>query len=339
MSNLQQGERGIDILHRAEALEAIHDSAESFPQPKCHPETRTGMLQDLREWALDSNSQPTILWLYGPAGAGKSAIMQTLAGQLQDAGRLGGCFFFKRGHATRGNAKILFATIAYQLALSVSWLRAPISEIVEDDPSIVGRSIRTQMQNLIFQPSRLHRKRDPITIIIDGIDECAKHDVQQVLRALRNTSSTHPMFLRFIIASRPEPHIREIFESPTYSDIHCSFILEQSFDDVRKYFCDEFARIHREHLAKVRQPWPSSDIMHKLVHKSSGYFIHASTIVKFIDDKNYRPTERLTLVLDGTRSESESAFEALDQLYMTILRSAPNRSQLPPILCAVTTLP
>ncbi|KAJ6471557.1 hypothetical protein C8R45DRAFT_836482, partial [Mycena sanguinolenta] len=31
--------------------------------------------------------ETTILWLYGPAGAGKSAIMQTLAHQLQDAGR------------------------------------------------------------------------------------------------------------------------------------------------------------------------------------------------------------------------------------------------------------
>ncbi|KAJ7630138.1 hypothetical protein B0H17DRAFT_1283822, partial [Mycena rosella] len=35
------GETGIHILHRAVALEALYDSAESFPQPRCHPETRT----------------------------------------------------------------------------------------------------------------------------------------------------------------------------------------------------------------------------------------------------------------------------------------------------------
>ncbi|KAJ7886456.1 hypothetical protein B0H14DRAFT_2338261, partial [Mycena olivaceomarginata] len=69
-------------------LGAIHDSAESFPQPK----TRTKMLKDLYEWALATNPE-TILWLYGPASAGKSAIMKTLAGQLRDAGRLGSCFF------------------------------------------------------------------------------------------------------------------------------------------------------------------------------------------------------------------------------------------------------
>ncbi|KAF7372998.1 NACHT domain-containing protein [Mycena sanguinolenta] len=83
-NNVREGERGIDILHRMVALEAIHDSAESFPQPKCHPETRTKMLQDLCKWALDRNAQHSILWLHGPAGSGKSAIMQTLARKLQD---------------------------------------------------------------------------------------------------------------------------------------------------------------------------------------------------------------------------------------------------------------
>ncbi|KAJ6456849.1 hypothetical protein C8R45DRAFT_1033624 [Mycena sanguinolenta] len=76
----------------------MYDSAESFPQPKCHPETRTKMLKDLHNWLLDRDAQHKILWLYGPAGAGKSAIMQTLSRKLEDAGRLGGSFFFKRGN-------------------------------------------------------------------------------------------------------------------------------------------------------------------------------------------------------------------------------------------------
>ncbi|KAJ6465477.1 hypothetical protein C8R45DRAFT_839928, partial [Mycena sanguinolenta] len=62
---------GIDILHGAVAAAAIYDSAESYPQPKCHPETRTKMLKDLHNWALDKKAQHRILWLHGPAGAGK----------------------------------------------------------------------------------------------------------------------------------------------------------------------------------------------------------------------------------------------------------------------------
>ncbi|KAJ6471481.1 hypothetical protein C8R45DRAFT_875001, partial [Mycena sanguinolenta] len=298
------GDRGIDILHRTVALGAIHDSVESFPQPKCHPETRTKMLGDLREWAMDPHPKTTILWLFGPAGAGKSAVMQTLARQLQDGGRLGGSFFFKRGHATRGNGKTLFATIAYQLALGVPWLRTSISRIVEDDPSIVVRSFDTQMRKLISEPCHAHTDRHSVAILIDGLDECGGHDSQQeILRAMRNSCSNHPSPLRFIVSSRPESHIREVFNAAVYFGYYRSFNVEQSFEDVRTYLRDEFSRLHREHctMAKIPLPWPSSAVLDRLVWTSSGHFIYAATIIKFIDDKNYRPIRRLAIVLDGSQ--------------------------------------
>ncbi|KAJ6456850.1 hypothetical protein C8R45DRAFT_781626, partial [Mycena sanguinolenta] len=141
----------------------------------------------------------------------------------------------------------------------------------------------------------------------------------------------------FIVASRPEPYIHEVFESPVYSDVHHSFNVEQLFDDVCKYLSDEFARIHCEHdtMARVPPPWPSKTVLESLVQKSSGHFIYASTIMKFIDDKNFRPTQRLTIVQEANGTGSESVFDSLDQLYMTILSSAPRQSELIPILGAI----
>ncbi|KAF7372914.1 NACHT domain-containing protein [Mycena sanguinolenta] len=355
----QRGETGIDILHRSVALAAIYDSMESFPQPKCHPETRTRIRKGLRKWVLgDMDAQfetsfhwlfgrrepeprCSIVWLYGPAGAGKSAVMQTLCGDLDAAGRLGGSFFFKRSHATHGNAKTLFATIAYQLALHVPWLRTPISEIVEHDPSIAVRTLTVQMRKLIFEPCRGNENGETVTILIDGLDECDGMDVQvEILRIIRHSSSQGPTPLRFIIASRPEAHIREMFDSPIYVGHHRSVNLVQSFDDVRKYLRDEFSRIHREHrtMANISLPWPSWDILEQLVDNSSGHFIYASTIIKFIDDKSYRPTERLAMVQDTNSAGAESAFGALDQLYITILSSAPRQSQLIQVLCTIVHL-
>ncbi|KAJ6465472.1 hypothetical protein C8R45DRAFT_1174081 [Mycena sanguinolenta] len=54
-----------------------------------------------------------------------------------------------------------------------------------------------------------------------------------------------------------------------------------------------------------------------------------------MDDKNYRPTQRLAVVQDANSTGSESVFDPLDQLYMTSLSSAPRGSQLIPILCAI----
>ncbi|KAF9059619.1 hypothetical protein BDP27DRAFT_464637 [Rhodocollybia butyracea] len=324
VSNTRQGEKGIDKLHSVAALEALHDSADSFPQPRCHPETRMKMLEDLQKWSQETDpASSRILWLFGPAGAGKSAIMRTLSHQLQSTGRLGGCFFFKRGHQTRGNAKVLFVTIAYQLAISIPWLKGPISQVVEADPSILARSIETQLQKLISEPCRMHPRQSPLTILIDGLDECEGQDFHlEILRAIRNSFTDHPRPLRIIIASRPEAHIREMFESPVYYGVYQALNVEQSFSDVRTYFLDEFARIHHEHhqtMAAIPLPWPLPIVLNKLVEKSSGYFIYASTIIKFIDDKNYRPTEQLAIVM----KDQDSAFDTLDQLYINILSTVP----------------
>ncbi|KAJ7290493.1 hypothetical protein C8J57DRAFT_1114493 [Mycena rebaudengoi] len=326
----------------------MHDSADYLPQPRCHPKTREKMLGKLWKWSTKSEWSDRfskheivqglpVLWLHGPAGAGKSALMRTHAERLEQAGRLGGSFFFKRGHATRGNAEILFATIAYQLALNLADLKTPISQIVEDSPYLVAKSMNVQLQKLVVEPCRSLDILQAPTIIIDGLDECENPHVQAgVLRAISNAIHEHSLPLRFLIASRPEPHIWEMFNGSSFKGLHHSFSVEQSFADVEKYFRDEFTRIHREHhktMADVPRPWPSDDVIARHVRKSSGYFIYAKTVINFVDDRNFRPTERLEHLWEF--SPSESPFGALDQLYMQVLSTAPARSRLLPILRAM----
>ncbi|KAJ7146553.1 hypothetical protein C8R44DRAFT_16520 [Mycena epipterygia] len=340
----ESGKRGIDILHRHVALEALYDSAESFPQPRCHPETRTKILDDLYEWAVKSSSEEnySMRWLYGPAGAGKSAIMQTLCQRLQAAGPLGGSFFFKRGHATRGNAKVLFATLAYQLALHNRQLKGPISQSAGDDPSVVGRGMDVQLRQLIIEPCQSLEDAAPLILLIDGLDECENAQVQQtILLLIGNAVSQHPSTFRFLVASRPEPHIRETLAESSFR--YNSVNIKQSFEDVQHYFRDEFARIHREHsetMGSIPTPWPSSNILKMLVEKSSGYFIYASTVIKFIDDKNFRPTDQLDIIqnlANDDSDESDLPFEPLDKLYTQILCGVPtrSRSKLCNILCII----
>ncbi|KAJ6555410.1 hypothetical protein DFH09DRAFT_1165320 [Mycena vulgaris] len=330
--NYRQGETGINILHRAVALEALHDSADSFPQPKCHPETRKKMLDDLWEYATNPQPPDQILWLYGPAGAGKSAIMWSLCERLQAAGQLGGAFFFKRGHPTRGNAKALFSTIAYRLALRIPSLKGSILQVVENDPSLVAATPETQLQRLVLEPCKSLTNHDAPIIIIDGLDECEGHQMQQeILRILRNSFPQYRTCVRILIASRPEAHIGDLTWG-AYRAVN----VEQSFKDVQKYLTDEFARIHHDHprtMANIPRPWPSEEVVRTLVTKSSGHFIYASTIIKFIDDTNFRPTERLTSALENSADpDLDSPFGALDQLYTHILDSVPRKRQLLNIL-------
>jgi hypothetical protein len=285
------------------------------------------MLENLWNWTCgnysftskdsenDGHVGKKILWLYGPAGAGKSAISQSLCQKLEDKGCLGGAFFFKRGHLSRGDGNKLFSTLAYQLSLRLPELKHAISQIVETDPSITNRSLSIQLQRLIIEPCQLNLRGHTLTLIIDGLDECDGQNIQQeILRSIGRVMQDKSLPLRFLIVSRPEPHIREIF----IGMLHDALNVNQSSKDVRKYLLDEFARIHREHhatMTMVPEPWPSPEIIKNLAHKSSGYFIYASTAIKFIDDKHFRPTERLAVITGMAEPHFGEPFAALDQLY------------------------
>ncbi|KAJ6551271.1 hypothetical protein B0H19DRAFT_1263941 [Mycena capillaripes] len=356
----RHGEAGLHILYRAAAGDAIHDSEDRFPQPRCHPETRIKMLDALWNWTcgiepkknLNSedhereyirsspeNTSSPILWLHGPAGAGKSAVAQSLCQKLEQEGRLGASFFFKRGHPSRGHAKRLFATIAYQLSLLCSDLNHYISQTMENNPSLVDKSISIQLQKLILGPFQQNTSTStlPLVVVIDGLDECEDQSCQQeILRSIGHAFREQQP-LRFLIASRPEPHIREIF-TDTFNGIHCPVNIDQSTEDVRKYLLDEFARIHREHrdtMSAVPFPWPTPAVIDNLVEKSSGYFIYASTVIKFIDDKNFRPTKRLEVITGDEEPHFGLPFAALDLLYTQILSQVPAQPQLILVLAVI----
>ena len=68
--------------------------------------------------------------------------------------------------------------------------------------------------------------------------------------------------------------------------------------DIRRYLKAEFARIRAEHKQfKLSPGWPLGTTIDQLVSKSSGQFIYASNVVKFVDDIYDNPRERLDIVL------------------------------------------
>ena len=59
------------------ALGASCNAEERRPHPRCHPGTHLETLDAVNTWM--ASGEPRICWLHGPAGAGKSAITQTIS--------------------------------------------------------------------------------------------------------------------------------------------------------------------------------------------------------------------------------------------------------------------
>jgi hypothetical protein len=254
---------------------------------------------------------------------GKSAIAQMFAGECKAQDRLGASFFFKRGHPERGTWHRLITTIAYQLALAVPGLRLHVQHAVEINKLVVGQALKLQFQKLIVEPLQQapELEMNPV-LILDGLDECEDWKLQQdILRLFIDGVRVHNLPVRILIASRPEPHIREVLQMTGMFAICRHLELsadERAYEDIRIYLRDEFSKIHSEYSTRgidLGAVWPAQQVLDHLVKKSSGIFIYAATIIRFVSDQYYHPQEQLDLVL----SLDPETTAPLDDLYIQIL--------------------
>ena len=171
-------------------------------------------------------------------------------------------------------------------------------------------------------------------VIIDGLDECHEKATQKmILRLLCETITVHKLPLRFLIGSRPESHIRASFDQESLYTITHRVVLDKTFNpgrDIRVFLQDGFAKICAENsiVSDVEQPWPGEGIIDLLVQRSSGQFIYAVTVLKFVGADFCSPTKQLMLVL----KPDPTAFSDLDQLYTQILSVYPSRVNIVRVL-------
>jgi len=319
------------------AVGAIHDSAERFDPPRCHPGTRVAAQKKIRSWVEASVHEYPILWLNGLMGAGKSAIAHMIAEYFNDMARhyLLATFIFSRSAGERNSERFFVATIAYQLALSLPQLRPLIERAVEDDPLLFSKSLRTQLSTLIIHPLQSisasigieQQKFMPRLIVIDGLDECQGSEVQEsILRLLSTLAQQQSIPLAIIIASRPEPTIRNAFDTSVLNQLSTRITLDSSYkpdEDIQKFLIEEFARVRERHesVAKLQFPlvWPTTDTITTLLVKSSGKFIYPSVVVKFVGSIHYNPVNRLNIICGlSSGYENENPYAELDVLFLHI---------------------
>ena len=342
------------MLHRWVSNGAAHDSSQHAPV--CHPDTRKTIISDIMSWIEDPSRTSRILWFNGPAGAGKTAIAQSLCKRCAAAQWLAGSFFFSRHAPGRSNAEFLFPTIAFELSLVIPDVGKIINEVVANDPSIPTKEPEIQLQKLILEPLQQvsEQAMHPVVIIIDGLDECEGEDMQSNVLRLLGSVFQHPSVgcdrICFIVTSRPEPWIRDEFTiEPLFSITRQIFLgqTSEANDDIRTFLRLGFTEIHdspkhRFTMSDIPKPWPSYRVLDDLVDKASGQFIYPVTILKFVGDPNYRPTDRLDIItlipMISPSALTSKPFGALDQLYSQILSTLPDKQRTLDILSALITM-
>ncbi|TEB24399.1 hypothetical protein FA13DRAFT_1638751, partial [Coprinellus micaceus] len=145
-------------LRKESALAAISNAEERAYAPRCLHETRTRVLNDLGEWSEAKGrwKDVKLLLLTGPAGHGKTAIMQSFSERLLEESKEGqvviATFFFKSTISDQNQPKALVTTLAHQVALHLPSFRYRIITVLRDNIGIFLTSLEHQMKYLLIDP-------------------------------------------------------------------------------------------------------------------------------------------------------------------------------------------
>ncbi|KAF5326975.1 hypothetical protein D9619_004105 [Psilocybe cf. subviscida] len=330
-TTVNEPNKWLEFLHRKVAHNAILNAGGRADAVKCFPGTREEVLARIEAW-IDGkgiNRERRIFWLSGPAGAGKSAIVQTLAERCMARGVPMINFFFFRGDFTRNRARSITPTLLYQLFTLYPELKPLVGAVFGEKPMILSQTQYDQVEHLIQNPIRTIQEdsiyHQPIVLLIDGLDECnsaGKHEQEVLLQVFHGLISCENSPFIVLVASRPEPHLTMTFNE--VGSCAESIFLDENYrpsDDIRLFVVAELTRIkNTHHLGRTLDDhWPSESSISAIVDKSSGQFIYAATVLRFIANSSASPALSLDKVLGLRPVKKSSPFAELDAIYTYIL--------------------
>ncbi|PLB50832.1 WD40 repeat-like protein [Aspergillus steynii IBT 23096] len=295
---------------------AAFDSKEN-QHSTCLENTRTDLLEQILSWA-HNNDNNEIFWLKGAAGTGKSTIARTVAERLHKRGHLVRSFYFARGRGDRGTGKLLFTSIAKQLAEQDPQALQSICDVYQR--GLTDKASSFQWSELIQKPIRKAGESiKRVILIIDALDECAESEITKIISIFtQERKSTPGQTYRIFITSRPKTAIRMSFRQAK-SAIFFDLALDQVPDAVIKrdiFLYVDYSMDQIRASSELGNHWPTRDQVSELSQRAGRLFIYAATVCRYLQ-LAADPEESLERILDTTVSDSSTKY--LDEIYTQIL--------------------
>ena len=165
-------------------------------------------------------------------------------------------------------------------------------------------------------------------MIIDALDECKDEEPASAVLPTLSCFVNGIPDVKFFITGQPEPRIHSGFQLrsllPIIEVLKFHGVKHKAVNnDIKLYFQTQLADLaeNRSDCGSLGD-WPSQADVEILCGKAAGFFIYASTVVKFITSENHPPPERLILITSLPQTTDEEGNSGVDQLYTRVLKHA-----------------
>ena len=287
--------------------------------------TRRDVLVQLENWLKDEEDK-RVFWLNGLAGTGKSTITQTFAEMSFADGKLGASFFCSRDFDDRSNLQSIFPTVAFQLAHRYPNFRQKLLPVLAANPDVGRESLTSQLEKLLIGP--FQATETPTLIVIDALDECCDEEPASALLSVLSRYVDKIPHVKFFITGRPEPRIRSGFRLELlrpHTDVLRLHDVEPNLvdSDIKLFLKAQLSDIVKaQSNCSLTEDWPSPQDIDALCKKAAGFFIYASTVVKFVASRHHSPSERLAIIISLPQDTSHEGKSGIDLLYAQVLEQA-----------------
>ena len=269
-------------------------------------------------WAKETDpaKAPSVYWLTGLAGLGKTTIAYTICKLLKEDNVPFTSFFCSRQLDSK-NSKLLVTTLCRNLAELFSSYASEVLPILESNSSIVDAELCQQMDELLAKPwkaSLVCRERLQVPIVIvDALDENDRgtNFLEELLHVVESGKLAG---IKFLVTSRPEPTLVDLCKS-FREDAVCKLHEVDTANvqkDIERYLCEVLPDLKDDPNLVV------------LAERAGGLFIYAATAVRFISPypplSTHEKSDQLQSMLSSWPISGEGDGQlAVDELYAQIL--------------------
>lgn len=133
----------------------LHASERGTP-PNVQLRTRERLLASIRDWFQGGGDSSSVMWIRGSAGAGKTALVQATAENLEQTNpaQILGCHFSYRssrnGH--RGEADRWAPGLAYQMTMAIPATLPFVQKAVAKNRGLLEQQIDSLLNELFVRP-------------------------------------------------------------------------------------------------------------------------------------------------------------------------------------------
>ena len=269
------GSQGDEVLRNLVKSEFKGDI--EFHVQRFQEDTREWVFSKVENWLDDRNSQNRVIVICGNAGMGKSVISAVVCKKMQEAGRLCGSHFIQHNNVRYRKPQLMLQSLACHMchALPVFKL-ALVEQLTRNTGKDLNDMGVEELFALLFKEP-LSSVEDPgrnMLIVIDGLDESDYRDRNELLEVIANHFYKLPMWIRFLVTSRPERNIAKTLRHLQPFQLEAED--EKNQNDIKRFIGKKLECIPEAENTNV--------IVEILVEKSEGLMLYAYFLLLYIEE-------------------------------------------------------